>query len=268
MWLEKLKWVFLVILVAVIGILLNENFIHLYISKSIFYSILISGPVLAVIAYFIKPARHYGVHKFLITLTIGLLLIPYLSLLKGYSNMFAKDQAGVMAKEIRFKIVKFECRKEGQDIWDTVMENRQAILYPGKNWVWLGRIDFSAPGHDRIRAITEIETDVIWDQNIILQEHPDWGAPTPGQAPDCIKSEDLGEGKYLITFFHRDEQEGPVLAPKGLEEGGPRLPIAIQPDLGLDIVVGEDGRFIRNAFHALFPEPWGDMSVEIPRPPE
>jgi hypothetical protein len=263
---KKLKWVLLVILIAVIGILINENFIHLYISKSIFYSILISGVILSVFARFIAPLRKYKVHCYLIALTIGLLLIPYLSLMKGYSNMFAKDQAGITAKEVRFKIVKFECRKEGTDVWDIVMENRQATLHPGENWVWLGRIDFNAPGHDRIRAITEIATDVIWDQNIISQEHPDWGVPAPGQVPDCIKSEDLGGGKYLITFFHRDEQEGPVLAPKGLEKR-PKLPINIQPDLGLDIVVGEDGRFLRNTFHALFPEPWGDMSVEIP-PPE
>jgi len=268
MWLKKLKWPLLVILIAVIGILLNENFIHLYISKSIFFSILALGIALAIITYFVKPARKYGIHKFFIALTIGLLLIPYLSLMKGYSNMFAKDQAGITVKEIRFEIVKFECRKEGQDVWDPVMENRQATLYPGKNWVWLGRIDFSAPGHDRVRAVTEIETDIIWDQNIVSQEHPDWGVPTPGQTVDCIKSEDLGGGKYLITYFHRDEMEGPMLEPKSFEEAGPRFPIGIQPDLGLDIVVDEDGRFLRNTFHVLLPPPWGDITMEVPPPPE
>jgi hypothetical protein len=261
--LRKLRWFFIVILIAVVGILLNENLFRFYISRIVFYSILAAGIVLSTVAYFSKPARRRGIHKFVIVLTIGFLLIPYLGLLKGYSNMFAKDQAGTTVKEIRFEIVKFECRKEGQDVWDTVMENRQATLYPGKNWVWLGKIDFSAPGHDRNRVITEIETDIVWDQNIISQEHPDWGVPVPGQPPDCIKSQDLGQGKYLITFFHRDEKEGPMLKPKGLEEG-PKLPFAIQPDLGLDIVVGEDGRFMRNAFHVLLPEPFGDMAVEIP----
>ena len=157
---KKLKWFFLIILIAVIGVLLNENLVHLYISKSIFYSILGSGVVLTVIVYLIRPLRQYGIHKFLIVLTIGLLLIPYLSLIKGYSNIFAKDQAGVTAKEIRFKVVKREFKKEGQDIWDTAMADRQVILYPGKNWVWLGRQEFCPLNYDKQRGVAEIEIDV------------------------------------------------------------------------------------------------------------
>ncbi len=88
---KKLKWVLLTILIGAIGTLLNENFIHLYISRTIFYSTLVSGIVLAVIAYFIPPLRKYGIHKFLLALTVGILLIPYMSVMKGYSNIFVKD---------------------------------------------------------------------------------------------------------------------------------------------------------------------------------
>lgn len=260
---KKLRWVLLVILIGVVGILLNENFLHLYISKSIFYSILVSGIALAIIAYFIRPLRRYGTHKFLLCLTIGLLLIPYLGLIKGYSNIFAKDQAGVTAKEIRFKIVKREFKKQGQDVWDTAMADRQIILYPGKNWVWLGKQEFCPLGYDRQRGVAEIETDVIWDQNIVSQEHPDWQVPIPGQAPDVIKSEDLGDGKYFITFFYRVEDEGPIFKPGGWGEGS-EPPICVSPDIGMDFIIGEDGRFLRNTFHLLFPEPIGEKIIEVP----
>ncbi len=256
---KKLKWVFLTILIGVGGVLLNENFIHYYTPKSVFYSILIGGIALATIAYFIQPLRKSGIHKFLLVLTIGILIIPYLSLLKGYSNIFIKDQAGIQAKEVRFKIVKMEFKKEGQDIWDTAIDNRQVTLYPGKNWVWLGRMDVSGIGHDRQRGITEIETDVYWDQNLISQEHPDWEVPTLVKNPDVIKSEDLGGGKYLITFFYRVKEDGPILRP-----GGPVPPISVYPDIGMDIVIGEDGRFLRNALHLLLPEPFGEKIIEIP----
>ncbi|MDP2910617.1 MAG: hypothetical protein Q8N58_02440 [bacterium] len=256
---KKLKWFFLIILIAVIGVLLNENLVHLYISKSIFYSILGSGAALTAIAYFIKPARYHGVHKFLIVLTIGFLLIPYLSLIKGYSNIFAKDQAGVTAKEIRFKVVKREFKKEGQDVWDTAMTDRQVILYPGKNWVWLGRQEFCPLDYDRQRGLAEIEIDVFWDQNLVSQEHPDWEVPVPENNPEVIKSEDLGGGKYFITFFYRVEDEGPILKPEGLEP-----PICIYPDIGMDFIIGEDGRFLKNTMHLLLPEPIGEKIIEIP----
>ena len=256
---KKLKWFFLTILIGVGGVLLNENFIHYYTPKSVFYSILIFGSVLAIIAYFFQPLRKYGIHKFLLVLTIGILLIPYLSLLKGYSNIFVKDQAGIQAKEVRFKIVKMEFKKEGQYIWDTAIDNRQVTLYPGKNWVWLGKMEVSGVGHDRQRGTIEIETDVYWDQNLISQEHPDWEVPTPEKKSDVTKSEDLGGGKYLITFFYRIEQDGPILRPEG-----PVPPISIYPDIGMDIVIGEDGRFLRNALHLLHPEPFGEKIIEIP----
>jgi hypothetical protein len=256
---KKLKWVLLVILIGVVGILINENFIHFYISKSIFYSILASGILLSTVAYFIQSLKKYGIHKFLLCLTIGILLVPYLGLMKGYSNIFAKDQAGVTAKEIRFKVVKREFKKEGQDVWDTAMANRQVTLYPGKNWVWLGRQEFCPLDYDRQRGVAEIETDVYWDQNLVLQEHPDWEVPTPGKNPDCIKSEDLGGGKYFITFFYRVEDERPILKPEGLEP-----PICIYPDIGMDFIIGEDGRFLKNTMHLLLPEPIGEKIIEIP----
>ena len=260
---KKLMWVFLVILIGVLGLLLNENLTHFYISKSIFYSILISGIVLAAIVYFIRPAKKYGIHKFLLALTIGILLIPYFSLLKGYSNIFAKDQAGVTAKEIRFKMVIREFKKEGQDVWDTAMANRQVILYPGKNWVWLGRQEFCPLGYDRQRGVAEIETDVYWDQNLVSQEHPDWEVPTPGKNPDVIKSEDLGGGKYFITFFYRVKDEGPIFKPEGWGKGS-EPPICTYPDIGMDFIIGEDGRFLKNTFHILFPEPIGEKIIEVP----
>jgi len=68
---KKLKWVFLVILIGVVGAILNENFLHYYVSKNIFYSILIFGPASTIAASFIKPARCYGIHKFLLSFTIG-----------------------------------------------------------------------------------------------------------------------------------------------------------------------------------------------------
>ncbi len=264
MWLKKLKWPLLVILIAVIGILLNENFVHFYISKIIFYSILTSGIVLAIIVYFIRPLRQYGIHKFLLALTIGILLVPYLSLLKGYSNIFAKDQAGVIAKEIRFKIVKREFKKEGQDIWDTAMANRQVTLYPGKNWVWLGKQEFCPIGYDRQRGVAEIETDVYWDQNLVSQEHPDWEVPAPGKNPDVIKSEDLGGGKYLITFFRREEFERPMLRPAGAE-GQPPPPVPVYPDVGMDVIIGEDGRITGMTLHLLLPAPLDELTIEVPR---
>ncbi len=261
---KKLKWVLLVILIGVVGILINENFIHLYISKNIFYSILASGIVLAIIAYFIPSLRKYGIHKILLALTIGLLLIPYFSLLKGYSNIFAKDQAGVVAKEIRFKIVKIDFKKEGEDVWENNFANREATLYPGKNWVWIGRQELAAFGHDRERGIFETEADIIWDQNLISQEHPDWQVPTPENNPEVIKSEDLGGGKYLITFFRREEFERPMLRPAGAE-GQPPPPVPVYPDVGMDVIIGEDGRITGMTLHLLLPAPLDELTIEVPR---
>src|SRR3989344_3041507 len=256
---KKLKWVLLVILIAVVGILINENFIHYYISKSVFYSVLVSGIALAIIAYFIKPLRKYKIHNFLLCFTIGVLLSPYLGLIKGYSNIFAKDQAGVVAKEIRFKVVKREFKKEGQDVWDTAIADRQITLYPGKNWAWLGRQEFCPLDYDRQRGVAEIETDVVWDQNLVSQEHPDWEVPAPGKNPDVMKSEDLGGGRYSITFFYRVEDEGPILKPEGAEP-----PICVYPDIGMDFIIGEDGRFLKNTMHLLLPEPIGEKTIEVP----
>jgi len=256
---KKLKWVFLVILIAVVGVLINENLVHYYTPKSVFYSILVGGIALTILTFFIRPARKYGIHKFLLCLTIGLLLIPYLSLMKGYSNMFAKDQAGVIAKEVRYKMVKMEFKKEGEDVWETVIANKEAVLYPGKNWVWLGKMEVSGVGHDWQRGITEIETDVIWDQNIISQEHPDWQVPMPESNPEVLKTEDLGEGKYFITFFYRIEEDRPILRPEGDVP-----PIPVYPDVGIDMVIGEDGRFLRSALHLLLPEPIGEKIIEVP----
>ena len=261
---KKLKWVLLVILIAAVGVLINENFVHLYISKSIFYSILASGIVLAVIAYFIQPLRQYGIHKFLLCLTIGILLIPYLSLIKGYSNIFAKDQAGMTVKEVRFKIVKIDFKKEGEDVWENNFANREATLYPGKNWVWIGRQELAAFGHDRERGIFETEADIIWDQNLISQEHPDWQVPTPENNPEIIKSEDLGEERYLMTFFRREEFERPLLKPAGAE-GQPPPPVPIYPDVGMDVIIGEDGRITGMTLHLLLPAPLDELLIEVPR---
>lgn len=255
---KKLKWFFLVILIGVIGAWLNENFVHYYTPKGVFYSILISGIALAVITYLLKPTRKYKFHLLLLSLTIGFLLIPYLGLVIGHSDIFVKDQAGIQAKEVRFKIVKIEFKKEGEDIWETNLANKEATLYPGKNWVWLGRQELSAFGHDRERGVSEIETDIFWDQNIILQEYPDWQVPTPENNPECIKSVDLGGGKYLITFFQRPEFDQPM--PK--LEGREPAPFPIYPDVGWEVIVGEDGRIERTALHILFPVPFGEKIIE------
>ncbi len=261
---KKLMWVFITILIGVLGLLLNENLTHLYISKTIFYSILISGIALTIVVYFIPSLRKYGIHKILLCLTIGILLIPYLSLLKGYSNIFAKDQAGMTVKEVRFKIVKIDFKKEGEDVWENNFANRKATLYPGKNWVWIGRQELAAFGHDRERGIFETEADIIWDQNLILQEHPDWQVPTKANNPEVIKSEDLGEGKYLVTFFRREEFERPLLRPAGAE-GQPPPPVPVYPDVGMDVVIGEDGRITGMTLHLLLPAPLDELLIEAPR---
>jgi hypothetical protein len=254
----KLKWVFFTILIGIIGILLNENFFHYYVPKNVFYSILIFGAVSTITTFFIKSARKYKIHYFLLSFTIGLLLFPYFGLVIGYSDVFAKDQAGIQAKEVRFKIVKIEFRKEGTDIWETNISNREVTLHPGENWAWVGRQELTPVGHDRERGVSEIETDVIWDQNIISQEHPDWQVPTPENNPEVIKSEDLGGGKHLITFFQRPEfnQSLPKL------EGREPPPLPIHPDVGWEVIVGENGRIGRTTLHILFPEPFGELIIE------
>ncbi len=265
MWIKKLKWIFITILIGVIGALLNENFIHYYTSKKVFYSILIFGLASTVITCFIKSARRYKIHYFLLFLIIGLLLIPYLGLVIGYSDIFVKDQAGLglTVKEVRFKIVKIEFKKEGTDVWETNLENKEVKLYPGKNWVWLGRQNLGPVGYDRERGIMETETDILWDQNLILQEHPDWQVPTPENNPEVIKSEDLGEGKYSITFFRQEEFERPMLRPIGAE-GQPPPPVPVYPDVGMDVIIGEDGRVAKITLHPLLPEPFGELTVEVP----
>ncbi len=150
---KKLKWVLLMILIGVVGALLNENFIHYYTPKSVFYSILIGGIALTIATFFIKPARRYKVHCFLFSLTIGLLLIPYLGLVIGYSDIFAKDQAGIQAQEVRFKIVKIEFRNKETGAWEINIADRSVVLHPGENWVWVGRQEIATPiGYDRQRG--------------------------------------------------------------------------------------------------------------------
>ena len=260
---KKLKWVLLVILIGVIGALLNENFIHFYTPKNVFYSILIFGPILAIIAYFIKTFKRYEIHNILLSFTVGILLIPYLGLVIGNSDIFAKDQAGIQVKEVKFKIVKIDFKKEGEDIWENNLADREATLYPGKNWVWIGRQNLAAFGHDRERGIFETAAYIIWDQNLILQEHPDWQVPSPENNPEVIKSEDLGEGKYLVTFFRREEFERPLLRPAG-EEGKPLPPVPVYPDVGMDVIIGENGRITGMTLHLLLPEPIGEKIIEVP----
>lgn len=255
---KQLKWAFLAILIGVVGTLLNENFVHYYTPKSVFYSILIFGVASTIAAFFIKSARKYRVHYFLLSFSIGLLLIPYLGLVIGYSDIFAKDQAGIQAKEVRFKIVKIEFRNEDTGVWETNIADRAVVLHPGENWAWLGRQELTPVGHDREKGVSEIETDVIWDQNIISQEHPDWQVPTPENNPEVIKSEDLGGGTYFITFFSRPEFDQPL--PKLEGRGLP--PIPMHPDVGWEVIVGEDGRIERTAFRILFPEPIGEIVIE------
>lgn len=260
---KKLKWILLIISVGIIGALVNENFIHFYIPKTGFYSILIGGTALAIITRFIKPAREFKSSQILLSLTMGTLLVPYLGLVVGYSDIFAKDQAGIEVKEVRFKIVNIEFKKEGEDVWETNIINKEAILHPGKNWVWLGRQNLGPVGYDRERGIMETETDIVWDQNLITQEHPGWQVPTSENDPTCVRSEDLGEGKYTITFFRREEFERPILRPTGAE-GQPPPSLPIFPDVGLDVVVGENGRVERITLHPLLPEPFGALTVEVP----
>lgn len=267
---KKLRWIFLTILIGVVGALLNENFIHYYTPKSVFYSILIFGIALTIAAFFIKPAKRYKIHNFLLSFTIGILLIPYLGLVIGYSDIFAKDQAGIMAKEVRFEIVKIEFRNKETGVWETNIANRAVTLYPGKNWVWVGRQEIATPiGYDRQRGVSEIETDVIWNQNIVSQEHPDWQVPTPENNPECIRSEDLGGGKYLITFFSRPEFNQPLPKLEEVEKTGkkpPSLPIPMHPDMGWEVIIGEDGRIEGTWLHVLFPEPFGTLIIEMGTP--
>lgn len=269
---RALKWFFLTILIGVIGALLNENFIHYYIPKNVFYSILIGGAALTVIARFIKPTKEYKIHWFLLSLTIGLLLIPYIGLVIGYSDIFAKDQAGIMAQEVRFKIVKIEFRNEETGVWETNIANRSVVLHPGENWAWVGRQEIPTPiGYDRQRGASEMETDVIWDQNIVSQEHPDWQVPTPENNPECIKSGDLGGGKYLITFFYKSEFDHPFQKFEEVEVTGRKppsfpIPISIHPDMGWEVIVAEDGRIEGSRLHILFPEPIGEFVMEMGTP--
>ena len=93
---------------------------------------MIGGIALATIAYFIKPARKYKIPNFLLCLTIGILIIPYLGLIIGSSDIFAKDQAGIQAQEVRFKIVKIEFRNEETGVWETNLADRMVVLHPGK----------------------------------------------------------------------------------------------------------------------------------------
>ncbi len=58
----------LIILIAVVGALLNENFIHYYIPKIVFYSILISGIALTIITRFVRSARDLKLHLYLLSL--------------------------------------------------------------------------------------------------------------------------------------------------------------------------------------------------------
>src|SRR3989344_8042869 len=251
---KKLKWVLLVILVGVVLALINENFVHYYVSKNVFYLILIFGAVLAIVARFIKPLKEHKIHGYLLSLTIGFLIAPYLGLVIGYSDVFTKDQAGIQVKEVRFKIVKIDFKKEGEDVWENNFANREATLYPGKNWVWIGRQELAAFGHDRERGIMETEADIIWDQDLISLEHPDWKVPAPENNSDVIKSEDLGGGKYLVTFFRREEFERPLLKPAGAEGGQPP-PVPVYPDVGMEVVIGDDGRVTGIALHLLVPAP-------------
>jgi hypothetical protein len=266
---KKLKWVFLAILIGVIGALLNENFIHYYTPKAVFYSILILGIGSTLITFLVKPTRRYKVHWFLLSLALGLILIPYFGLVIGYSDIFAKDQAGIQAQEVRFKIVKIEFRKEDTGVWETNIADRSVVLHPGENWAWVGRQEIATPvGYDRQRGVSEIETDVIWDQNIISQEHPDWQVPTPENNPEVIKSEDLGGGRYLITFFDRPEFDQPL--PKFEEVSGgkelPSIPFSVYPDVGWEVIIAEDGRIEDTALHVLFPEPFGEFRIPIGTP--
>ncbi len=116
-----------------------------------------------------------------------------------------------------------------------------------------------------------METDVIWDQNVISQEHPDWQVPTPENNSRCIKSEDLGGGKYFITFFDRSEFNQPFLKFEEVEVTGKKppsfpIPVPIHPDMGWEVIIAEDGRIETSTLHILLPEPIGEFVVNIGTP--
>lgn len=270
---RKLKWALLVMVIAVVGALVNENVIHYYMPKAVFYTVLIGGigPTI-IIRLFSKRARELKLHLYIFSLTMGLLLAPWFGMVVGYSDIFAKDQAGVQAREVRFKIVRIEFRNKETGVWETNIANRSVVLHPGENWAWVGREEIGVPiGYDRQRGISEIETDVIWDHNLVSQEHPDWGVPVPGNPLECIKSEDLGGGKYLITFFYRSEFEQPFPKFEDVEVSGRKppslpIPISVQPDKGWEVIIAEDGRIETSRMHILFPQPIGEFVMELGTP--
>ena len=67
----------------------------------------------------------------------------------------------------------------------------------------------------------------------------------------------------MVTFFRREEFERPMLRPAGAE-GQPPPQVPVYPDVGMDVVIGEDGRVARITLHPLLPEPFGELTVEVP----
>jgi hypothetical protein len=249
----------LALAIGIIGTLLSENFLHILITRVEFYMILVVGAASAGIVYFPKFLRRLGLHSLVIAVTLGLLMMPYLGFVLGKSDLFVKDALpeGLEVKELRVTILKQEFRKAGTDEWVTTMENRSMTLYVGRNWAWLGELNLPVGKYDRMRMWRRVEIDIKWDNNVISQNHPDWRVPSPDWDPHCIRSEDLGGGKYLITFLVDEFETADIAIDK---------PIAVNPDIGLDITLGEDGFPVKIAVHIFLPEPIGEIIEEWPLP--
>jgi len=247
----------MVFIIAALGTAVNELYLHLLFDRLIVFALLVIG---VVTAYVFKLKKLEKLKNLVVVspICLGMLLIPYFSFAFGRSDFYMRDEdgdfmEGVTVKEVRVQIVELSFRRENEDTWVTMMEDKSMTLYVGQNWAWLGTVNLPRGRFDQERHIFDIECEVEVDKT----EAIDWREP-----PESVWVELENTPTKLKGYFKIRED---VIIP---QTEVIEFPSFGNPDMGMDITLGEDGYPTKVYAHIFLPEPLGDQVREIELPPK
>jgi len=241
----------LALAITSIGTLLNELYLHILFTRLIVIALIVIG-VIGGICTKIEPKM--AIAPFI---CLGLFLIPYFSFAFGRSDFYIRDEdpdfmEGVTVKEVRVHIVKLEFHEANEDVWVTGLEDGSMTLYVGQNWAWLGPINIPNGRIDQVRRIFDIEVELEVDKT--KTEH--WEPPEETGWVITEETQTTIKGYFDFSETLVETFDEPADIPFG------------NPDMGMDITLGEDGYPTKVYAYVFLPEPWGEQIIEVPIPPK